>query len=353
MTSEQVTILIPDISGYTEFVSKTEVAHGTHLLNHLLETIVKSTNSDFVVSEIEGDAVLLYKKGTPPSKLEIIKQCELIFTSFHTQLNGIDSIRICQCVACLSVTNLTLKFVVHFGTISENKVSTFVKASGLDMIIAHRLLKNSIKSSEYLLLTKNYLTNIADGEEEHELAWDTSNESYSSIGMVEFQYASLEPFKTMVPTIPKMGREVILDSSAPLEIEIWEDFKEVFNTMTDLSARKEFVYALKEIEFIIPVAIIGMKFTYIFEDLSIIVEPINIKAEEKTIFYAEHHRIEELDVDYNLHFTLNDLGNKGSKFILHISPDEGATLSEKHRMMITTMQERTMAKFKELVEGRV
>ena len=129
MTSEQVTILIPDISGYTEFVSKTEVSHGTHLLNHLLETIVKSTNNDFIVSEIEGDAVLLYKKGAPPAKKDLIKQCEQIFTSFHTQLNGIDSIRICQCVACLSVTNLSLKFVAHYGTISENRISNFVSSA--------------------------------------------------------------------------------------------------------------------------------------------------------------------------------------------------------------------------------
>ena len=37
MASEQATILIPDISGYTEFVSKTEIDHSSHVLNHLLE----------------------------------------------------------------------------------------------------------------------------------------------------------------------------------------------------------------------------------------------------------------------------------------------------------------------------
>ena len=81
--AEQATILIPDISGYTDFVTRTEVDHSAQILNQLLEVIVQSVSDDFVVSEIEGDAVLLYKKGNPPNKKDIIAQCVKTFTSFH------------------------------------------------------------------------------------------------------------------------------------------------------------------------------------------------------------------------------------------------------------------------------
>src|SRR2546430_1422415 len=98
--AQAATILIPDISGYTDFVSKTALDHSAHILNHLLETIVQSTSSDFVVSEIEGDAVLLYKKGTPPNKKEIIDQCVKIFTAFHKEIREMASATLCFCGAC-------------------------------------------------------------------------------------------------------------------------------------------------------------------------------------------------------------------------------------------------------------
>ena len=68
MPAQQATILIPDISGYTEFVSRTEIDHSSHILNRLLETIVAAAGEDYVISEVEGDAVLMYRKGSPPSK---------------------------------------------------------------------------------------------------------------------------------------------------------------------------------------------------------------------------------------------------------------------------------------------
>ena len=63
--AESATILIPDISGYTEFLTKTELVHSSHIINELLEAILAANDNDFVLSEVEGDALLLYRKGTP------------------------------------------------------------------------------------------------------------------------------------------------------------------------------------------------------------------------------------------------------------------------------------------------
>lgn len=105
MAIEQATILIPDISGYTEFVSKTEIEHSTHILNHLLETIIQSVGEDFLVSEIEGDAVLMYRKGNPPTKKELIDQCVKIFIAFHNETRGMNSTSLCQCLYCNDFIN--------------------------------------------------------------------------------------------------------------------------------------------------------------------------------------------------------------------------------------------------------
>ena len=158
--TDHATILIPDISGYTEFLSKTELDHSSHIINELLELLVESNNTDFTLSEIEGDALLFYRKGEPIAFDALTRQCLEMFRNFHIRIKVIERDSICQCGACQTASNLTMKFIVHYGTIKEIKVANFSKASGLDMVIAHRLLKNSINSSEYILVTNHYLDRI-------------------------------------------------------------------------------------------------------------------------------------------------------------------------------------------------
>ena len=139
--SDKATIFIPDISGFTEFVSRTEIDHGSHIINELLDLIIEANQLDLTLSEIEGDAVLFYKKGDAIPAEDIALQAAEMFTRFHSRLRLIERDAVCQCGACQSVSDLTLKFVVHFGLIKEFSIRGFTKASGVDMIIAHRLLK--------------------------------------------------------------------------------------------------------------------------------------------------------------------------------------------------------------------
>lgn len=64
--AEKATILIPDISGFTEFTGTTELDHAGHIINELLELIVVSNDMGFTLAEIEGDAVLFYLKEDAP-----------------------------------------------------------------------------------------------------------------------------------------------------------------------------------------------------------------------------------------------------------------------------------------------
>ena len=59
------------------------------------------------------------------------------------------------CDPCQQLTNLKLKSFVHYGEFLIKRVSRFEEIAGEDVIIAHRLMKNSINSSEYILLTDN------------------------------------------------------------------------------------------------------------------------------------------------------------------------------------------------------
>ena len=51
----------------------------------------------------------------------------------------------CACDACRAIGGLGLKFVVHFGTfIVDRDEDGRVDLAGADVILAHRLLKNTV-----------------------------------------------------------------------------------------------------------------------------------------------------------------------------------------------------------------
>ncbi|MGB5288208.1 MAG: DUF2652 domain-containing protein [Ignavibacteriaceae bacterium] len=149
----QSTLYIPDISGFTKFVTDTEIDHGQNITAALLEEIIKSNYLDFIVSEIEGDSVLFYRSNDNLNFEELMELSLHIFRKFHEKRIELDSSTKCNCGACSSITKLTLKFIVHLGEVRSSKISNFVKLYGKDVILVHRLLKNNIKENQYILFT--------------------------------------------------------------------------------------------------------------------------------------------------------------------------------------------------------
>ena len=60
-------LLIPDINGFTQFVRATKVAHSRQIIEELLEKLIDANEIGLQVSEIEGDAILFYRLGPPPT----------------------------------------------------------------------------------------------------------------------------------------------------------------------------------------------------------------------------------------------------------------------------------------------
>ncbi len=137
-------IFIPDISGFTDFVTTTDISHSRHIISELLELIIDSNRLDMDVSEVEGDAVLFYKFGEVPKPDKVLEQAEHMFVAFHSHLRQYDTHRICQCGACSSASGLTLKMVAHAGELEPISIRGHEKLHGSDLILAHRLLKNDV-----------------------------------------------------------------------------------------------------------------------------------------------------------------------------------------------------------------
>jgi hypothetical protein len=95
-------LFVPDISGFTQFVQATEIAHSRHIIEELLEKLIEANDIGLQVSEVEGDAILFYRFGPPPTVAVFFQQVQKMFVTFHSHLRLYDTQRICQCGACVS-----------------------------------------------------------------------------------------------------------------------------------------------------------------------------------------------------------------------------------------------------------
>lgn len=245
---QQTLIFIPDISGFTEFVNKTEINHSRHIISELLEIIINSDNLGLTVSEIEGDAILFYKDEVPEVS-DLIDQCQLMFKNFHGHLQRYNTERICRCGACETASKLALKFIIHVGEVGKIKIKNHEKLHGSDVIMAHRLLKNSIKETEYILISQG--TEIQTDQKEA-LATEFTNlsigtDTYENLGEIAYSYLSLEGWHDAIPnslaiTFPELSPQNIryeCTIQAPVDI--------VYEYFTNFEKRLEWNADIKDI----------------------------------------------------------------------------------------------------------
>lgn len=312
------TILIPDISGYTEFLTQTEIKHSSHIINELLEGIIASNRLGFHLSEVEGDAILFYKKGAAIPRAELVEQCIEMYRRFHQQLMIIERDSICRCGACSKASSLTLKFVAHFGEIQEIKVSNFLKATGADMIVAHRLLKNGIEKHEYLLLSKSLTAfngNVA-------LLWMSGQEEYASIGKVDFEYAYLDAFRrnlTIPPPSVKEAPPEPLATAKTIFIDIDASATEVYQNLIDTDKRSIWVKGMTKLEHQAITERAGMAHFCLTNGLGLDHTIVSSTFDDEEINYIEKVEISRFKLTVWDYYRVENLGEQRSRLSLRFA----------------------------------
>jgi hypothetical protein len=349
--TDYATIFIPDISGYTEFLSKTELDHSSHIINELLELLVESNSTDCTLSEIEGDALLFYLKGEPIAFDEMTRQCLEMFQNFHSRLKLIERDTICQCGACQSASDMTLKFIVHYGTIKEIKVANFSKASGLDMIIAHRLLKNSIGSNEYILASKSYLDRVNGSISPSALTWQSSSEEYPAVGRLEFQYALLGEIKSNIPDPPPREDLAIAVGDDLFELDIAAPMMKVYELLIDLDNRVQWIPTLKRGEGDSPIDRLGARHRCIFDEMTVEVTPEKREIQENEIRYVELNHEANLGLKYFIDCRLTTRGENLTHTVIKIGTESGQELAPEVAAMVSQNIRESFERFKMFCEA--
>ena len=153
-------LFIPDISGFTNFVQTTEVEHSQHVIAELLEILIDANANEFQLAEVEGDALFFFKEEEIPSLEKLLAQVETMFTAFYGHLKLLEKNRVCPCHACASAPSLDLKIIAHCGELQFITVKGDRKPFGSQVIEVHRMMKNSIDSENYIMLSKELAEDI-------------------------------------------------------------------------------------------------------------------------------------------------------------------------------------------------
>ena len=136
--------VIADISGYTQFLAGVELDHGQDIITDLMDTVVRSLRPPFRLAKFEGDAAFLYAVAEKVDGSVIQDAIESTYFAFLRRLRNIKQATSCECSACSEMQHLDLKFVSHHGEFITHKMAGRAELAGRDVILVHRLLKNSV-----------------------------------------------------------------------------------------------------------------------------------------------------------------------------------------------------------------
>ena len=229
METRRALLLIADIGGYTEYMQshRTILAHAEVITTRLLEKVVDAAR-DFDLVEIEGDAAFLSCEDDAlvggATVAAVTQAAVAMHHAFHVERRLIE-LNMCPCPSCAEASGLKLKFVAHVGEVATQTIKRRRNLVGMDVILVHRLLKNPVQASEYVLVSEDlYRSGGASVPEQpmREISLDLEG-----IGPVRTYFVEVEEIAASLPPVPdpswlqRLGGTVgILVRSVPYMLRI-------------------------------------------------------------------------------------------------------------------------------------
>jgi Protein of unknown function (DUF2652)/Polyketide cyclase / dehydrase and lipid transport len=157
-TVRQGCLVLADISGYTSYLSGVELEHSHDILADLLGLVADGLCPPLRLAKLEGDAVFCV--APVQEQLDgttLLAALESTYLRFARRRRTVALSSSCACDACRRTPDLDLKFCAHHGSFVEHEVAASRELVGADVILVHRLLKNSVTQEHglhgYALLT--------------------------------------------------------------------------------------------------------------------------------------------------------------------------------------------------------
>jgi len=186
--------VLTDISGYTEFLTRSELDHAQDALQNLFDAQLAHIKYPFVISGFRGDAIFMYVPDTnfcePQTFLEALENLYFVFADTLRQMIHNTT---CTCRACKNMSRLDLKMVIHHGEYAIQKLGDREELLGADVIVPHRMLKNHVIEKTGIESYALFSETAAEVSLLSSLAYPlvAHSETYEHIGEVNMQVLDL------------------------------------------------------------------------------------------------------------------------------------------------------------------
>lgn len=226
-------MILADISGYTKFITSTELEHSQDIITELLDTIVTSLSGDLEMAQLEGDAVFFVGERTGP---ELVDRLEETFIAFHRRLRDILALTTCPCQACVRAPDLSLKLIAHHGTYTRQRIGGVNQVHGADVIVPHRLAKNHVPSREYILACPPVMERL-DGRT---AGFTWHEEDVADFGVIRVAYRDLSQLRRRAYAYER-GAVGAAESKVSTDVTFEAPVSSVWKLITDPADRQRWM----------------------------------------------------------------------------------------------------------------
>ena len=203
-------LVLADISGFTAFVTATELEHGAQVTGVLLGDVMQALSPPLEIQELEGDAVFaLGPDAATGGDRRLLEAFDRAFAAFGERRREIASDTSCACRACRGVLGLSLKLIVHHGSFMRQSVAGRSRVAGPDVILVHRLLKNDVEPATYVLFTGTAVQRI--GIDPAATGMQPYTGAYAYFGEVDGFVVALDHNEILLGLRPLLG-DLALDA---------------------------------------------------------------------------------------------------------------------------------------------
>ena len=223
-TPESGFLVIADLTGYTAYLSRSELEHAPAIAGDLLETVVGRLDPPFRLAKLEGDAAFFFVEDGRADGSLLLDAVEASYIAFRRRLRSIDQATSCDCNACRLAPRLDLKLFVHHGRYVRTRIAGRDELAGSDVILVHRLLKGTgaaaAQGNGFAQVTAAAIESL--GIERDSLQVAATEESIEHIGRVMTFTLDLEArwqTESRVRRLDVDGAETILDLVATIDAE--------------------------------------------------------------------------------------------------------------------------------------
>ena len=122
-TPETGFLVLADLTGYTAYLSGSEIEHAPAIAGDLLETIVGRLEPPFRLVKFEGMPPSCSPRTGAPTGRLLLDAIEAAYLAFRRRLRSIDQATTCDCNSCRLAPRLDLKVFVHHGAFVWSRIA--------------------------------------------------------------------------------------------------------------------------------------------------------------------------------------------------------------------------------------